>query len=50
MLDMQANAALSEQQYYSNSMLKLARDLKIGPFDCIWYGLHTEPYFDFFPL
>ena len=35
MLNMQANAAASEQQNCSSSMLKLARDLKVGPLDCI---------------
>ena len=35
MVDMQASAALSEQQDRSNSMLKLGRDLKDGPLDCI---------------
>ena len=50
MLKMQANAAVSEQQNCSNSMLKLARDLKVGPLDCIWSALHTEPNFVFVPL
>ena len=35
MLNMQANAAVKGQQNCSNSMLKLARDLKVGPLDCI---------------
>ena len=35
MLNMQANAAVSEQQNCSYSMLKLARELKVGPLDCI---------------
>ena len=50
MLNMQANAAVSEQQNCSNSILKLARDLKIEPLDCIWYALHTEHNFVFAPL
>ena len=49
MLNMQANAG-SEQQNCSHSMLKLARDLKVGPLDCIWSALHTEPNFVFVPL
>ena len=35
MLNMQAYAAVSEQQNCSNSMLKLARDPKVAPLDCI---------------
>ena len=50
MLNMQANAAVSEQQNCSNSMWKLARDLKVGPLDCIWSALHTELNFVFVPL
>ena len=46
-LNMQANAAVSEQQNCSNSMLELARDLKVGQLDCIWSALHTEPNFVF---
>ena len=47
---MQANAAVSEQQNCSNSKLKLARDLKVGPLDSMWPALHTEPNFVFVPL
>ena len=50
MLTMQANASVSEQQNSSNSMLKLARDLNVGPLDCIWSALHTEPNFVYLPL
>ena len=50
MLNVQASAAVSEQQNYSNSMLKLARDLKIVPLDYIRSALHTEPNFDRVPL
>ena len=35
MHNMQVNAAVSEQQNCSHSMLKLARDLKVGLLDCI---------------
>ena len=31
-------------------MWKLARDLKVGPLDCIWSALHTELNFVFVPL
>ena len=47
MLNMEANAAVSEQQNCSNSMLKLAGDLKVGPLDFIRSALHTEPNFVF---
>ena len=47
---MQANAAVSDQQNCSNSMWKLARDLAVGPLDCIWSALHTEPIFVFVHL
>ena len=50
MLNMQANATVSEQQNCGNSILKLARNLKVGPLDCIWSSLHTEPNFVFVPL
>ena len=50
MLNMQANAVVREQQNCSNSMLKLARDLKVGPLDCIRSTLYTEPKFVFVPL
>ena len=48
-LNMQANATVSEEQNCSNSMLKLARALKVGPLDCIWSALHSEPNFIFGP-
>ena len=47
MLNMQSNAAVSEQRNCSNSMLKLARDLKDGPLECIWSALRTEFNFVF---
>ena len=47
---MQANAAVREQQNCSNSMLKLARDLKVRQLDWIWSALHTDPSFVFVPL
>ena len=50
MLNMQANAAVSEQQNCSNSMLKLARDHKVGPLNYISSALHTELSFVFVPL
>ena len=50
MLNMQANTAVSEQQNCSNTMLKLARDLKVRPLDCIWSALHTDTNFVFVPL
>ena len=50
MLNMQAYAAVKEQQNCSNSMLKLARDLKFGPLDCILSALHTERNLGFVPL
>ena len=50
LLSMQANAAVNEQQNCSNSMKQLARDLKVGPLDCIWSALQTEPDFVFVPL
>ena len=50
MLNMQANATVSEQQNCGNSILKLARNLKVGPLDCIWSSLRTEPNFVFVPL
>ena len=42
-----ASAAESEQQNSSNSMWKLARDLNVGPLDCVRYALHTEHNFIF---
>ena len=45
----QAYAAVSEQQNCSNSMWKLARDLKVGPLDCARSALHTY-WLHFWPL
>ena len=42
MLHIQAFTAESEQQIYSNSMKKLAKDLKIGPLICIFAVLQHE--------
>ena len=50
MLNMQANAAVSEQQNCFYVMYKFATDLKIGPLDCIWPALQTEPTIIFVPL
>ena len=50
MLNMHANAGVSEQQNCSYSMWKLARDLVFGPLDCARSALHAEPYFIFVRL
>ena len=47
---MQVYATVSEQQNGSSSMWKLARDLKVGPVDCIWSALHIVPNFVFVTL
>ena len=41
---------VGEQQNRSNLAYKLVWDLKIGPLDCIWSTLLTEPNFIFVPL
>ena len=46
---MQANATVSEQQNFSNSMRKLARDIIADPLDCAQSALHTEHIFIFVP-
>ena len=41
----QAFAAESEQRNCSNSMWKLAKDLKVEPLNCILLSLQHEPNF-----
>ena len=47
---MQAKAAEGEQQNRSNSMYKLAKDLKVGPLNCIFLALQTQLNFILGPI